>query len=156
MLVSGDRRVRRTIVIALFLLLALPFAAGDGSGTDPKSAAEAVRQFGRALTGPEPTTLKQLLPRRGKVQLQLVHLGPGEGFFSASQVAALFRDFFAAGTVDSFALLGVEQAAGGGALARARVELTCREGTNASAEIHLALQQEDGRWVLREIRETPS
>ena len=156
MLLSGDRWVRRTIAIALFLLLVFPFSAGNGAEADPTTAAQAVRRFGEALIDAEPAPLKRLLPRRGKVQLRLVHLGSGDGFFSAGQVEALFRDFLAAGTVHSFRPLGVEQAARGVALVRARVDLTTREGTRTSVEIHLALQPEDGRWVLREIRETPS
>jgi hypothetical protein len=156
MLLLGDRPVRYRILAPLVLILAiLPIVvtpAADPPGEEQARAA--AQRFGQALQKGDASILGSVLPEKGKVLLRLDLLGPGEGYFSPNQVEALLREFFAHGTIQSFKLLRVEHDAQSYALANGRVELTDRAGRPARIELHLAFQAEDGRWVLREIRET--
>ena len=148
--------MRRTIAIAWLVVLGGWASIAAGQSPGEPAAHEAVERFGHALTSADTSLLKSLLPRRGKVQLRLVRMGSYEGYFSPSQVEALLRDFLDQGAVRSFRALRVEHDPGGVALARTRLELTDRQGRPVSVEVRLAFQPEDGHWVLREIRETPS
>jgi hypothetical protein len=148
--------VRRPLVALLAILLlagpAATLAAADED--DRKQARAAALIFGKALTEGDAALLRTILPQRGKIQVRLIALGPGEGFYSAGQVESLIRDFLEQGSVASFELLGVEHDADRYALARGRAMLTDRQGRSVRAGLHLAFQPEEGRWVLREIRET--
>lgn len=156
MLIFGDYAVRRPIIAALLLALAcltaLPLRGAPALGES--EARSAAQQVGSALRQGNPSLLRPVLPARGNVQLRLQVLGPVDGSFSPGQVEALLRDFFRQGSANSFELLSVEHDPQRYALARGRATLTDRQGRPASADLHLAFQPEDGRWVLREIRET--
>lgn len=142
-------------------VLAVLLAATMGSvpisaALTEEAAREAAQRFGQALLRADASRLRPILPSRGKVQLRLVHLGPEEGFFSASQVEMLLGDFLKRGAADSFEVLRVEYDPERFALAHGRATVTDEQGRSASVGIHLAFQPEDDqRWVLREIRETP-
>jgi hypothetical protein len=75
-------------------------------------------------------------------------------FLSAAQVVALFRDFLAVGKVAAFEVLRCEGDGGLTALAHSRAAIVDREGRSSRIGLHLALELEDGRWVLREVKET--
>jgi hypothetical protein len=155
--------VRRRIAVPLLVLF---LAAGGGTPADePATAAEqtgqeqaraAAARFGQALEQGDAALLKDLLPARGKVQLRLDLLGPGDGFFSPNQVLALLSGFLDQGSVNSFDLVRVEFDENRYALAYGRAELVDRTGRPARVDLQLAFQPEDGRWVLREMRETKS
>ena len=157
MLPAENQTVRRPAVALILLLLVsglpLPVRAVD-PGAAPARASALV--FGQALEQGDPSLLRGILPRKGKVQLRLLSLGPGNGFFSAGQVESLIREFLDQGALRSFRLVHVEQDAERYALARGQAEITDRQGRTRSVELQLAFQPEDGRWVLREMRETPS
>jgi len=148
--------VRRPCAASLVLLLAFlcwsPCRGAEALGEE--EARSAALQFGLALKQGDPSALRPILPRSGKVQLCLHVLGPGDGSFSAGQVEALLQEFFRQGAARSFDLLSVEHDPQRYALARGRAMLTDRQGRPARVDLHLAFQPEDGRWVLREIRET--
>ena len=148
----------RSCLAALFLMLVLfPAAAEPGAVPDQEAAVEeAAREFGRALTSAELSRLKPLLPRRGKVQLRLEHLGPEQGSFSAGQVLALLGDFLEVGVVRTFQLSPrCEGDRRRYTLVRGQAEVTDRDGRDVLIELRLTIVPEDGRWILREIRETP-
>jgi len=142
----------RLLVPALLLLLTVP-APIHSAGED--QLRDAAQRFGRALRDADASALRPILPSRGKVQLILVHLGPEEGYFSSRQVEALFRDFFKRGSVQRFELLRIEGGREGHALAHGRADLIDPQGRPSRVELHLALQPEGERWVVREIREMP-
>jgi hypothetical protein len=147
---------RKALALILFLLLApLPRALRAAEPTKNPARASAL-VFGQALERGDPSLLRAILPQQGKVQLRLLSLGPGNGFFSAGQVESLVRDFLDQGALRSFRLAHVEQDTDRYALARGQAEITDRHGRSRIVELQLALQLEDKRWVLREIRETPS
>ena len=107
------------------------------------------------MTGGDASVMRPLLPQKGKVQLELVRLGPETGSFSAKQVEALLGGFYAQGSVQHFKSLRVEHGAHGVALAATRLDLIDKEGRAASVELQLVFKAEGANWVLREIRETP-
>ncbi len=123
-------------------------AAGEEQA---RAAAEA---FGRALVRGQASSLRAVLPERGKVHLVLNRMGPEEGFYGAGQVEALFRDFLAAGAVTSFEVSRLESDGHSSTLVHSRAQIKDREGRPARVALHLAFQPEDGRWVLREVKET--
>ena len=149
--------MRTCIATLLVLLTVVPAAAASEPVPDQEAAVEeAAREFGRALTGSELARLKPLLPRRGKVQLRLEHLGPEQGSYSAGQVLALLDDFLRVGSVRSFELSPrCEGDRRNYTLVQGRAEVTDREGREVIIKLHLTIVPEDGRWILREIRETP-
>ena len=116
-----------------------------------RSAAETL---GRALTASKADAMKPILPATGKVHLALARLGPEEGMFAAGQVVAVFRDFLAGGRVTAFDVAGVDGGERTGATALARASITDRDGRKATIGLRLGFQPEDGRWVLREVKET--
>ncbi len=136
---------------ALACFAAPRFAA---SAAGESTAQAAVESFGQALVAREAGRLRQVLPTSGSIQLRLVRLGPAEGSFTAGQVETLLRDSFDRAAVRSFETVRIEDDPNGLALARVRLRLTDREGKEAAVELRLRLRAEDGRWVLREIRET--
>jgi hypothetical protein len=144
----------RLRIIAVLLAGTLGISPAFAALTEG-AAREAAQRFGQALLGADASRLKPILPSRGKVQLRLVHLGPEEGFFSASQVEALLGNFLRRGAADSFEVLRVEYDPQRFALALGRATVTDEQGRSVRVGIHLAFQPEGERWVLREIRETP-
>jgi len=145
------RRLVLVLSVSAALLSAVPAQAAPGK----EAAQAAAAQFGQALVAGNAAGIKSVLPSRGRVQLHLSRLGPENGHFSPSQVEALIRDFLAHGSVTTCELLRVEQDREGFALAHARAEITDQQGHVGLSDLHLKLQVEENRWVLREIRETP-
>jgi len=140
---------------ALFCLAVLvvsaaspPVAAAD------EGARQAAIRFGRALTSGKAEALRAILPQKGKVRLTLVVLGPEDGAFAASQVEALFRDFLAGGKVLSFEVTRFESDGKTGAFAHANASVVDHEGHTTQLGIHLWLEPEGDRWVLREVKES--
>ncbi len=130
-------------------------AQAADSRPEPSDAARgAARQFGDALLDGRASALRPILPERGNVYLSLSRLGPEEGSFGSGQVEALFRHFFASGSVRSFEVLRVETEGDSSALVHARLAVVDREGQRAGTRMHLAFEPEGERWVLREIKET--
>lgn len=137
------------------LSLSLATATGlAGSNADPEQAPRAAAvAFGEALIGADAARLKSLLPARGKVRLRLSCFGPEEGVYGPGQVEALLRDFLRNGSVQTFEVVRVEADAQRFAVVHGRAGVIDRQGRPTRLEVHLSLQPEDGRWVLREIRE---
>jgi hypothetical protein len=156
MLIFGVRTMRRSIIVSLVVALACLAATAtrESERLGENEARQAALQVGRALKQGDPSLLRSVLPARGNVRLRLQVLGPEDGSFSPSQVEALLQDFFRTGSARSFDLLSVEHDPQRYALARGRAMLTDRQGRPARVDLHLAFQPEDGRWVVREIRET--
>jgi hypothetical protein len=138
--------------VRLALLAAL--GATLASGLTAATARDATLCFGRALTASKAEGLKPILPEKGKVHLALVRLGPEDGMFAAGQVVAVLRDFLAAGRVGSFDVVSVDGDERTGAQAVARASITDRDGRRGTVSLRLGFQPEDGRWVLREVKET--
>jgi len=93
-----------------------------------------------------------MLPSEGKVRVHLVRLGPQDGAVRGGQLHAVLQDFLERGSVQSFKLQTIESS---GALALASVELALiDEQGQADIRLHLSLEPEKDRWVLREIRES--
>ena len=142
----------RAALLCLAVLVASaaspPAAAGDDGGR------EAANRFGRALTSGKAEALRAILPQKGKVKLALVVLGPEDGAFAASQVEALFRDFLAGGKVLKFEVTRFEGDGKTGSFAHANATIVDHEGHTTQLGIHLWLEPEGDRWVLREVKES--
>jgi hypothetical protein len=143
--------LRRRLGLALILLTISHPALRSAPGED--DARKAARAFGQALTSGRSEALRPILPEQGRLQLSLRSLGPEEGTFGAGQVEALFRDFLAEGKVRSFEILRLECDRHSTALVHARASVLDRQGRPVRAGVHLVLQVEEDRWVLREIKE---
>lgn len=139
-------------VSALFVSLALCALPGLAE-TGEAQAKETALDFGRALTRGRPSELRSILPDQGRIRLRLLHLGPEEGSYSPDQVEALFNDFLLEGKVRSFDLVRMQCSDDRFALIDARLQLVDREGRAQESGLHITLQPEQSRWVLREIRE---
>lgn len=141
--------------IALFVLaVLLGFPGSWTAATDRDSARSAALRFGSALTSAAPDGMQSILPEVGKVRLKLVRMGSQDGFFGALQVQAIFRDFLTVGSVRSFELIHLETDGRSYSLAHARATVVDRRGRTASSVLRLAFQPENGRWVVREIKES--
>jgi hypothetical protein len=151
MLAAENPLVRSPLFAVAILLSSLAMAPAIAD--DDASARAAARRFGQALVASRSAELRPLLPSRGKVLLTLHRFGPEEGYFGASQVEAVFRDFLAVGAVRSFEVLRLESDGSSFALAHGRAVLTDRQGRPARVGLHLAFQPENDHWVLREIKE---
>jgi hypothetical protein len=145
--------VRRSILAPVLVLVFAPCLAAT-SPTEEQAARAAV-QLGMALKSEDASYLRPILPERGKVQLHLFRLGPEQGYFSSDQVEVLLLDFTKRGSLRSFDVLRIEHEPERLALVHGRASIRDRQGHSARVELHLAFEPEDGRWVLREIRETP-
>lgn len=117
-------------------------------------ARAAAATFGRALVAGSAEALRPILPERGRVRVTLGRLGPEEGMFGARQVEALFRDFLAKGKVASFDVTRCESDGRSSALAHGTAAIVDRDGRSGRIGLHLGLEQEAERWVLREVKET--
>jgi hypothetical protein len=144
----------RHVITAFVLLLVLAATTPAGAGLTAEEARDAALKIGESLKNSDLSALRAFLPAQGKVRLNLVCLGPVEGFFSSSQVEALLGDFLKQGSISSFDLLVMEFDPQHFAMAHSRASLTDRQGHPARVDIHFAFQPENERWVLREIRET--
>ena len=117
-------------------------------------ARAAATTFGRALVAGSAEALRPILPERGRVHVTLGRLGPEEGLFGARQVEALFHDFLAKGKVESFDVMRCESDGRTSALAHGTAAIIDRDGRSGRIGLHLGLEQEAERWVLREVKET--
>jgi hypothetical protein len=144
--------VRLRLTGLLVLVMLATAAAAQGLGKDDARAA--AESFGKALVSGRAAALRPLLPKRGKVYLALTRLGPEDGVFGSSQVEAVLGDFLTGGKVVSFQISRCDSDGASSALAHAHAVLTDHDGQTARVEIHLGFQPEDGRWVLREVKES--
>jgi hypothetical protein len=143
--------------VALSLLLGLvpPTLARAEPALGEEEAASAARRFGRALTDADPSALKPLLPRQGKVRVRLDCLGPAQGSLSAAQLTAMIQDFLRRGAVRSFEVVRTEVEADRFALVQGLASVLDREGRRHALRLDLTFQPEGGSWILREMRESP-
>jgi hypothetical protein len=154
MLVVGELMFRaRAAALALSVSIAVPGAAA-GALLGEEQARETAQRFLRALAAGEAGALAPLLPSAGKVRVRLDCFGPEQGSLSAGQVQALFRDFLRSGAVERSEITRAEVSGDRFAIVRAAATVLDRDGARRRVDLHLAFQVEDGRLVLREIRET--
>jgi hypothetical protein len=146
-LVTPGRALHALALLGWLLPAAL---AGEG----PSEVRQAAQGVGQALQAKQTGALRKLLPATGKVELSLARLGPEDGAFAAPQVEALLRDFLATGSVRSFEVVRVEGECKAHGVAHARAAIIDRQGSPARVGLHLTFQLEEGRWVLRGMRET--
>jgi hypothetical protein len=137
--------------IRLAVLLLILHGPAVGSPTD--SPRKAVDAFGAALIAGDADQLRAVFPSRGKVRVHLVYLGPEQGALRGSQLHAVLQDFLERGNVTAFEIRTVERSEHQ-ALASADVALIDPDGKRAKVRLHLSLEPEDDRWVLREMRES--
>jgi hypothetical protein len=140
--------------LPLAALLVTAYGASLAGGVATEDARSTAAAFGRALTSSQADALRPILPAKGKVHLALARLGPEEGMFAPAQVVAVFRDFLAGGRVTSFDVVSVDGGERTGAQALGRASIVDRDGRKATVGLRLGFQPEDGRWVLREVKET--
>jgi hypothetical protein len=145
--------VRASFAVSVWLLL-LATALARAETTE-QEARRVAADLGQALLRGDASRLGPLLPLEGKVRLRLVSLGPEDGSYSAEQVEALFQGFLRQGRVRTFDLRRVHCVSEQFALMRARAQIQDGEGRAREVDLHLTLEPEAGRWVLRELRETP-
>lgn len=137
-------------IVSKTALLGLALLAAASFGADPRKTVDA---FGAALVQGNADGLRTMLPSEGKVRVRLVRLGPQDGALRGGQLHAVLQDFLERGSVQSFKLQTLEHSSRL-ALASAKVGLTDEKGTPAEVWLHLSLEPENDRWVLREIRES--
>ncbi|HEX4823311.1 MAG TPA: hypothetical protein VFV19_03290 [Candidatus Polarisedimenticolaceae bacterium] len=142
----------RAALIGLALVLAAAASPAAPQGDD--GGRQAAMRFGRALTSGKADALRPILPQKGKVKLTLAVLAQEDGAFAASQVEALFREFLAGGKVTSFEVTRFEGDGKAGAFAHANATVVDHEGHTVKLGIHLWLEPEGDRWVLREVKES--
>jgi len=136
-------------IVSKIALVGLALLATMSFGADPRAAVDA---FGAALVQGNADALRPLLPSQGKVRVHLVRLGPQDGAVRGGQLHAVLQDFLERGNVQSFKLQTIEHS-GELALASAQLDLIDEQG-RAAIRLHLSLEPENDRWVLREIRES--
>jgi hypothetical protein len=141
-------------IVAAWLAWGACSAPPRAQSAEPEAARLAARQFGQALVASQPEGLRAILPERGNVRLVLVRLGPENGSFGAGQVEALFRDFLSVGQVRTFEVLRLQSDGTSSALVQGRAVIVDRDGRPGRVALHLALEPEGSRWVLREVKET--
>jgi hypothetical protein len=146
-------RATRAILTAAFAIASWMTPA-RAQAPDAEAARTAARQFGQSLVAAQPANLRAILPEHGNVRLVLARLGPENGSFGASQVEALFRDFLSVGQVRSFEVVRLESDGTSSALVQGRAVIVDRDGRPGRVALHLALEPEGSRWVLREVKET--
>lgn len=129
--------------------MTIALLASVSFGADPRATVDA---FGAALVQGNADGLRSLLPSEGKVRVHLVRLGPESGALRSGQLHAVLQDFLERGKVQTFTLQTIEHS-GGLALASARLALVDEQG-RADVRLHLSLEPEEQRWVVREIRES--
>jgi hypothetical protein len=144
------RRIIPGLLVFAIALTGLPLPAETGR----KEAGEVADRFAQALKAGEPEAIQTLLPRSGKILVSIPETGNGAGYFGKSQVAALFGRYLAEFNFSDCRIDHIEIQDS----SYARVDLTANRtgpGDAVSAVVfRLALQPEQGRWVLREIRES--
>ena len=147
----------RGVAPLLILWGALALAADPGPAVpSPDEAKQGALRFGQALTSADMALLRPLLPVRGKVRLRLIHVaGPEEGSYSPGQVESLLGGFLGKNRIDSFEIVRDEGSRDGFAIVHALVHVRCPDGKASRVHLHLTFEPEEGRWILREIRETP-
>ena len=131
-------------------MIACLSAAPFDAATAPRETIEA---FGKALVEGDAGKLRIALPETGKVRVRLVRLGPQTGALRGGQLGAVLLDFLERGRVTGFEIRTVERSETL-ALATAAVTLVDADGSRARVSLHLSLEPENDRWVLREIRES--
>jgi hypothetical protein len=136
-------------IVSKIALLGLALLATMSSGADPRGTVDA---FGAALVLGNADGLRAMLPSEGKVRVHLVRLGPQDGAVRGGQLHAMLQDFLERGNVQSFKLQTIEHS-GTLALASAQLGLIDEQGP-VDVRLHLSLEPENDRWVLREIRES--
>lgn len=139
-----------TKIVSKAALLGLALLAATSYGAEPR---ETVDAFGAALVEGNADGLRAMLPREGKVRVRLVRLGPQDGALRGGQLHAILQDFLERGSVQSFKLQTIEHSSKL-ALASAELGLIDASGTRAKVQLHLSLELENDRWILREIRES--
>ncbi len=147
--------VASLIVLAMILVPVSVGADVSSAESGEVQTRQAALGLGNALLRSDTSLLRPLLPRHGKVRMRLTCFGPEEGSFSAGQVEAVFSSFFRHGAVKTFDLIRLESDESGRfALAQGRVSVIDRDGRRNKVDIHLTFEPEEGRWVLRGIRES--
>lgn len=132
---------------ALIACLAAPFATAAAA---PRQTVEA---FGAALVAGDAGKLRVALPETGKVRVRLQHFGPQNGALRGGQLGAVLQDFLERGSVTGFEIRTVEHSKTL-ALATAEVAFVDAGGSRGRVGLHMSLEPENDRWVLREIRES--
>jgi hypothetical protein len=131
-------------------LATLPSPAETGrAGVD-----QAAARFAQAICSGNPDALHAILPQSGKILVSIPDAGHGAGYYGSSQVEALFGGYLAEYgylecRIDHLELQDSSYA---------RIDIIARRsgsGADRSPVVfRLALQPEQGLWVLREIRES--
>ena len=131
-------------------LTVLPSPAATGG----EEAGQVAERFARVLNDRRPADLQEILPRSGKILISIPDAGRTAGYYGNSQVEALFTGYLAGTTFRDCRIDHIEVQDG----SYARIDLTANrtgpDGEPAAVVYRLALQPEQGRWVLREIRES--
>jgi len=131
------------------VIAAVALLAAVSLGAEPRATVDA---FGAALVQGNADALHAVLPSAGKVRVRLVRLGPQDGALRGGQLHAVLQDFFERGSIESFKLQTIEHSSKL-ALASAELDLIDEQG-RTEVRLHLSLEPENDRWVLREIRES--
>ena len=144
------RPILLRILVLCLALVPLEVASDVGE----KEAHSAGQLFVRVLTSGQAARLDPILPDSGKIMVSLVGNNTRTSYFGVSQAKALLQAWLENGTGKDGKVLHVEVQDN----SYARVELSIRRavsgGAVRSVRFRLGFQPENGRWVLREIRES--
>jgi hypothetical protein len=167
-LLSTASRVTLAAVLPAFVALdAFPAAtrraaeksergAISEEGLDPAllKSFEAIREAFRASSA---RTLQPILPLEGKVLLAARAIAPDAGYYSRDQILALLHRALTTYQTERF-IINLDLAASGGedaAIALCPAAWSYRDrGHRMEMSLRFILVRSEGRWTLREIRET--
>ena len=142
-------------IIPVFLALAIGLTSLPSSAEGGREkAGQAAERFAHALRTGELSALHAILPQNGKILVSMAEPGSGAGYYGASQVEALFGSYLAGRRFRGCRIehLEIQESS------YARADLTAvrdgPDGDRATVFFRLALHLDQGRWVLREIRES--
>lgn len=144
----------RPILLSLLLLCIALVPLDAASAAGEKEARGAGQLFADVLTTGQPARLDPILPASGKIMVSLAGRNAGTGYFGVSQAKALLQTWLENGTGKDGKILHVEVQDDSYARVELSIRRTVHGGAEQSARFRLGLQPENGRWVLREIRET--
>ena len=148
---NTTRNTLPSVVVVVVVVAAALFVAPAQSSTeaDVRAAADGLMAW---LAGGPASAPTRILPDRGTVQFGLRTLGSARSAVGSGQAKAVLAELrdsvrgyrTAIGSVD------VEESS----WAWVRISIEDRDGRPVTVLL-LAFHAEDGRWVLRELRETP-
>ncbi len=150
------QRILKFTGIWVILIPLITFASTDQTG-----ARESADVFIQAVLSGKPARLAPVLPEGGKILVSLRTPANGKSsraesaYLGVSQTRAVLKDLLSGDTLSDGRIQRIDCSENSYAQVEISFRRTPSSGLGPTVRIRLGLQPEKGRWVLREIRETP-